>query len=255
MNCSPPGSFIHGISQARILEQVAISFSSGLPKRMPLSSHTLQADSLPLARPGKPLFSHLCCSLSRVQLFVTPWIAARQSSLSITSPSPYSNSCPLSQWCHAIISSSIVPFSSCLQAFPASGSFLTSWLFVSVAKVLVSVSSVGISSSNKYSGLISFRIDWLDLLAVQGIFKTLLQHHSPKASILQHSPFFRVQLSYPFTTAGKPTALTIWTFVGKVMSLLFNSLCRFVITFLPRSKRLLISWQHSPLQWFWSPGI
>ena len=97
MDCSPPGFFIHGISQARILEQVAISFSSGLPKRMPLSSHTLQADSLPLARPGKPLFSHLCCSLSRVQLFVTPWIAARQSSLSITSPSPYSNSCPLSQ--------------------------------------------------------------------------------------------------------------------------------------------------------------
>ena len=93
-----------------------------------------------------------------------------------------------------------------------------------MAKVLVSVSSVGISSSNKYSGLISFRIDWLDLLAVQGIFKSLLQHHSPKASILQHSPFFRVQLSYPFTTAGKPTALTIWTFVGKVMSLLFNML-------------------------------
>ena len=103
-----------------------------------------------------------------------------------------------------------------------------------------------ISPSNKYSGLISFRIDCFDLLAVQGILKSLLQHHSSKASILKHSHFFRVQLSHPYMTTGKTIALTSWTFVSKVMSLLFNTLCRFVIAFLLRSKRLLISWLQSP---------
>ena len=106
--------------------------------------------------------------------------------------------------------------------------------------------SFSINPSNEYSGLISFRIDWLDLLAVQGILKSLLQHHSSKASILQCSTFFMVQLSYPYITTGKTIALTRWTFVGKVMSLLFNMLSRFVITFLLRSKRLLISWLQSP---------
>ena len=99
--------------------------------------------------------------------------------------------------------------------------------------------SFNISPSKEYSGLISFRIDWLDLLAVQGIFKSLLQHHSSKASILQCSAFFIVQLSHPHMTTGKPIALTRWTFVGKVMSLLFNMLSRLVITFLPSSKHLL----------------
>ena len=103
-----------------------------------------------------------------------------------------------------------------------------------------------ISPSNEYSGLISLRMDWLDLLAVQGTLKSLLQHHSSKASILQHSTFFMVQLSHPYMTTGKTIALTRWTFVGKVMSLLFNMLSRLVITFLPRSKRLLISWLQSP---------
>ena len=98
-----------------------------------------------------------------------------------------------------------------------------------------------ISLSNEYSGLISFRMDWLDLLAVQGTLKSLLQYHTSKASILWHSNFFPVQLSHPYMTTRKTIALTIWTFVGKVMSLLFNMLSRFVITFLPRSKRLLIS--------------
>ena len=98
-----------------------------------------------------------------------------------------------------------------------------------------------ISPSNEYSGLISFRIDWFDLLAVQGTLKTLLQHHGSKASILQHSAFFKVQLSHPYMTTGKTIALTKWTFVGKVVSLLFNMLSKFVITFLPRSKHLLIS--------------
>ena len=105
--------------------------------------------------------------------------------------------------------------------------------------------SFSISPSNEYSGLISFRIDWLDLLAIQGTLKSLLQHHSSKASTLQHTAFFTVQLSHPYMTTGKTIALTRQTFVGKVMSL-FNMLSRLVITFLPRSKHLLISWLQSP---------
>ena len=100
--------------------------------------------------------------------------------------------------------------------------------------------------SNEHPGLVSFRMDWLDLLAVQGTLKNLLQHNSSKASIFQHSAFFTVQLSLPYMTTGKNIALTRWTFVGKVMSLLFNMLFRLVITFLPKSKCLLISWLQSP---------
>ena len=106
--------------------------------------------------------------------------------------------------------------------------------------------SFNISPSNEHPGLISFRMDWLDLLAIQGILKSLLQHHSSKASILQCSAFFIVQLSHPYMTTGKTMALAVWTFVDKVMSLLFNMLSRLVITFLPRSKHLLISWLQSP---------
>ena len=107
--------------------------------------------------------------------------------------------------------------------------------------------SSSISPSNEYPELISFRMDWLDLLAVQGTLKSLLQHHSSKASIVQHSAFFTVQLSYPYMTTGETIALTrLWTLVGKVMSLLFNMQSRLVITFLPRSKCLLISWLQSP---------
>jgi len=106
--------------------------------------------------------------------------------------------------------------------------------------------SFNISPSNEYSGLISFRMDWLDLIAVQGILKSLLQHNSSKASILRHSAFFIVQLSHPYMTTGETIALSRWTFVGKVMSLLFNMLSMLVITFLQRSKRLLISWLQSP---------
>ena len=108
--------------------------------------------------------------------------------------------------------------------------------------------SFSISPSKEYSGLISFRMDWLDLLAVQGTLKSLLQHHSSKASILQHLAFSTVQLSHPYVTTGKTIALTRRTFVGKVISLLFNLLSRLVITFLPRSKHLLISWLHHHLQ-------
>ena len=103
---------------------------------------------------------------------------------------------------------------------------------------------IQISPSNEYSGLISFRIDWFDLLAIQGTLKS--QHHGSEATVLQCSAFFMVQLSHPYMTTGKTIALTRWTFVDKVMSLLFNMLSRLVITFLPRSKRLLISWLQSP---------
>ena len=106
--------------------------------------------------------------------------------------------------------------------------------------------SLNISPSNEHPGLISFRMDWLDLLAVQGTLKSLLQHHNSKSSILQRSAFFTVQLSHPYMTTGKTIALTRWTFAEKVMSLLFNMLSRLVITFLPRSKHLLISWLQSP---------
>ena len=106
--------------------------------------------------------------------------------------------------------------------------------------------SFSISPSNEHPGLISFRMDWLDLLAVQGTLKSLLHHHSSKASVLQRSAFFTVQLSHPYMTTGKTIALARWTFVGKVMSLLFNMLSRLVISFLPTSKYLLISWLQSP---------
>ena len=119
-----------------------------------------------------------------------------------------------------------------------------SQLFASGSQVLELRSSI--SPSNEHPGLISFRMDWLDLLAVQGTLKSLIQHHSSKASILWRSAFFTVQLSHPYTTTGKTIALTRRTFVGKVMSLLLNMLSRLVITFLPRSKRLLISWLQSP---------
>ena len=137
----------------------------------------------------------------------------------------------------------MVPFSSCPQSFPASGPFPKIELFAKGPKYWSF--SFNISPSNEHSGLISFRMDWFGLFAVQGTLKSLLQHHSSKASILQ--AFSLVQLSHPHMTTGKTTALTIQTFVGKVLSLLFNMLSRFVIDFLSRSKCLLILWLQSPL--------
>ena len=181
-------------------------------------------------------------SLSRVWLFATPWIAARQASLSITN-SRSSLRLTSSQWCHPAISSSVISFSSSLQSFPASGSFPVSQFFESGGQIIgVSASA----SSNEYSGLISFRIDWFHLFAFQGTLKGLLQHHSSKAAILRCSAFFIVQLSHPYMTTGKTIPLTRQTFVGKVMSPLFKMLSRWAITFLPRSKHLLISWLQSP---------
>ena len=140
--------------------------------------------------------------------------------------------------------SSVIPFSSRLQSLPASGSFHESVLRIMWPKYWSF--SFSISPSNEYSGLISFRMDWLDLLAVQGTLKSLLQHHCSKASILWCSALFIVQLSHPYMTTGKAIALTRQTFVGKVMSLFFNILSRLVIAFLPGSKCLLISWLRSP---------
>ena len=147
-------------------------------------------------------------------------------------PGVCSNSCPLSHWCYLTISSSANPFSFYLQSFLASGSFPMSRLFASSGQSW----SFSISPSNEYSGLISFRIDWFDLLAVQGTLKSLLQHRSRKASILRCSAFFLVQPSHPYLTARKTIALTIRTFVSKVMSLLFYMLSRFFIAFLPKNK-------------------
>ena len=133
-----------------------------------------------------------------------------------------------------IISLFAAPFF-CLQSFSASGSFPMSWFFTSGGQSIgVLVSSI--SPSSDYSGLISFRIDWFVLLTVQGTIKSLLQHHSSKTSVLRRSAYFIVQLSHPYMTTGKTTALTIWIFVGKVMSLLFNMLSRLVIAFLPRAS-------------------
>ena len=131
-------------------------------------------------------------SLSRVQFFAIPWTATCQASLSITNSWSLLNSCPLSRWCHSTISSSVVPFSSHLQSFPASESFPVSQFFT-----LYWSFSFSISPPSEYPGLISFRMDWLDLLAVQGILKSLLQHPSSKASILWCSDFFIIQLSHP----------------------------------------------------------
>ena len=148
--------------------------------------------------------------LSRVWLFVTPWTAAHQISMSITNSCVYSNSCPLSQWCHPTISSSVIPFSSHFQSFPASESYPVNQFFASGGQSYWSF-SFSISPSSEYSGLISFRVDWLDLLAVQGTLKSLLQHHSSKASIFRDSAFFTVQLSHAYMTTGKTIALNRWT--------------------------------------------
>ena len=143
------------------------------------------------------------------------------------------------------ISSSVIPFFSCPQSLPASGSFPMSQFFTISWPKYWSF-SFNISPTNEHPGLISFRMYYMDLLALQGTQKSLLQHHSSKTSILQRSAFFTVQLSHPYMTTGKTIALTRWTFVGKVMSLLFKMLSRLMITFLPRSKHFLISWLQSP---------
>jgi len=182
-------------------------------------------------------------SLSRVQLFATPWTAAQQNSLSMTNSKSFSNSRSLSGWCHPTISS-CRPLLLLPSIFPSIMIFSNESVLPIRWPKYWSI-SFNINPSNEYLGLISYTIDWFDL-AVQRTLKSLLQHHSSKASILQLSAIFMVQLSHPYMTTGKTIALTRWTFVGKVTSLLFNMLSRFFIAFLPRRKRLLISWLQSP---------
>ena len=184
-------------------------------------------------------------SLSRVRLFETPWIAARQASLSITNSQSslrLTSIESLMPSSHLILCRPLLllpPIPPSIRVFSNESTLLMRWpKYWSF--------SFSIIPSKKHPGLI-FRMDWLDLLAVQGTLKSLLQHHSSKASILRRSALFTVQLSHPYTTTGKTIALTRWTILGKVMSPLLNMLSRLVITFLPRSKHLLISWLQSPI--------
>ena len=186
---------------------------------------------------------HFSCSV--VSDFATPWTAARQVSLSIINSrsllTPMSIELVMPSnhliLCHPLL---LPP-----SVFPSIRVF-SNVLVLHIRWPKYWSFSFSISPSNEYSGVISFRMDWIDLLAVQGTLKSLFQHHSSKASILCCSSFFIVQLSYPYMTTGKTIALTRWTIVSKVMSLLFNMLSRLVITFLPKSRRLLISWLQSP---------
>ena len=177
-------------------------------------------------------------SLSCVWLFATPWTAAHKASLSFT----------ISQSLFKLTSTvSVMPSNHLILCHPL---LLLPSIFPSIRvfsnESVPKCRSFNISPSNEYSGLISFRVDWFDLFAIQGTLKSLLQHHNSKASVLRCSAFFMVQRSHPCMTTGKTIALTRRTYAGKAMSLLFNMLSRFVIAFLPRSKRLLISWLQSP---------
>ena len=236
---SPPCSSVHGIFQTRVLKWVVISHSRGSSR--PRDRTCISCVSCI----GRQILYHFATweaqtfvggvqSLSHVRLFVTPWTAAPQASLST----------PNSHNLLRLMSiGSVMPSNHLVLSHPL---FLLPSIFPSIM-VFSNESALcirwpkywsfnfSISPSNEYSGLISFRIDWFDLLAVQGILKSLLQHHSSKASVLRCSAFFMVQFSHSYMTAGKTIALIRWTFVGKVMSLLFNTLSKFLIVFLPRS--------------------
>ena len=186
------------------------------------------------ALPGSVQFSSVH-SLGCVQLFATPWAAARQASLSISN----SQSLLKLMSIESVMPSNHVILCHPLLLLPSI--FPNIRVFSHESVLHIRCLSFNISPSNDYSGLISFRIDWLDLLAVQGTLRSLLQHHSSKASILYLSAFFMVKFSQSRVTTGKTIALTLQTFVSRVMSLLFNTLSRFVIAFLPRSHRLLTS--------------
>ena len=202
-------SFLSSPTLTSVTQQWKYMFSSSNPNFSSVQfSHSVMSNSL---RPHEPQHARLPCP----------------------SPTPgvYPNSCPLSILLPSIFAS--------IRVFSNESALRSRWpKYWSF--------SFNISPSNEHPGLISFRVDWLDLLAVQGTLKSLLQHHCSKASILQRSAFFVLQLSHPYMTTGKTIALTRRTFVDKVMSLLFNMLSRLVITFFPRSKRLLISWLQSP---------
>ena len=168
------------------------------------------------------------------------------------SPRVQSNSCASSQWCHPAILFHVIPFFLLLPSIFPSIRVFSNEMALHIRWPKYWSYSFSISSSNDYSGLISFRIDWFDCLAVWGTLKSLLQHNSSKASVLQHPPLFMAQLLHPYMTTGKSIALTRWTSVGKIMSLLFNLLSTFVIAFLPRNKHLLISQLQSSSTVIWS---
>ena len=251
----PMDDTVYGILQTRIMEWVALPFSRGSSQprdRTQVScivggfftSWAKREALILLNYRHTPIcgdhFSSSVQSLS-VQIFVTPLITARQASLSITNSRSILKLISIESvmpsnhriLCHPLL---LPP-----SIFPSIRVFSNEWVLH--IRWPVWSFSLNISSSNEHPRLISFRMDWLDLLAVQGTLKSLFQHHSSKASILRHST---VQLSCPYRTTGKTIALTRWTFVGKVMSLLFNMLSKLVLTFLPRNKRLLISWLQSP---------
>ena len=249
----------YGIRQARILEWVAFPSPGDLPNldilkdekildkwekgEMIFREHKIVLNEIWAVY--LIIFHQSVQSLSCVWLFVTPWTAACQASLSITN----SQSPPIPKSIESVMPSNhlillcplllLPPIPLSIRVFSNESALCIRWpKYWSF--------SFNISPSNEHPGLISFRMDWLDLHAFQGTLKSLLQCHSSKASILQHSAFFIVQLSHPYMTTGKTIALTRWTFVDKIMSLLLNMLSRLVITFLSRSKRLLISWLQSP---------
>ena len=248
--CDSMDYIVHGILQARILEWVVITFSRGSFQPRDLTQASSIASKFFISwatreaqkRCQSVQFSHSVVSDS---LWPHGLQHARPPCPSPT-PRVYPNSCPLSWWCHPTISSSVIPFSSCLQSFPASGSFSMSQFFAWGGQSIgVSASTSVLPVSNQDWSPLGWT-DWLDLLAVQGTLKSLLQHHSLKASVLWRSAFFIVQLSCAYMTTEKTIALTRRIFVGKIMSLLFNMLSRLVITFHPRYKCLLISWLQSP---------
>ena len=257
LDCNPPGSSVHEILQARVLTWVAMPSCEDLPDPgiepgpfvSPASARVFFYHSCHLGSPGYFQFI-LVQSLSRVQHFATPWNSARQASLSITNSRSSLKLMSIKSMMpssHRILCRPLLllpPIPSSIRVFSNELALGIRW---------PKYWSFSISSSNEYTGLISFRIDWFDLLAAQGTVKSLLQHHSSEASILQCSAFLTVQVSHPYMTTGKTVVLTRRTFVGKVISLLFNMLSRLVITFLPRSKRLLISWLQSPSAVIWSP--
>ena len=233
-----PCSLISGLVMAVQLSLPSISRTFIFPNwnSVPLSPDPL----LSLSTLQLPQFGSVQ-SLSHVRLFATPWIAACQASLSITN----SRSSPKLLSIESVMPSSYLilcrpllllpPIPPSIRVFSSESTLPMRWRnYWSF--------SFSIIPSKEHPGLISFRMDWLDFLAVQGTLKSLLQHYNSKVSILRCSAFFTVQLSHPYMTTGKTIALTRQTFVGKVMSLLFNKLSRLVITFLPRNNRLLISW-------------
>ena len=214
-------------------------------RKQPLKSKKPRVSNRINPRQNTPVQFSSVQSLSHVRLFAIPRIAARQASLYITN----SQSSPRLTSIESVMPSSHLilcqplllppPITHSIRLFSNESTLRMRWQKYWNF-------SFSIIPSKEIPGLISFRMDWLDLLAVQGALNSLLQHHSSKASIFQRSVFFTVQLSYPYMTTGKTIALTRHTFVGKVMSLLFNILSRLVIAFLPRSKHLLISWLQSP---------